>query len=511
MASIDHHSPVILAHETPFEMGPVMVYPATRELKAVDRTLILEPRVMQALVALHRIHGSVLSKDDLVIQCWDGRIVGDDAINRVMSRLREAAAQTGNVFRIETITRVGYRLIEGSGPGGKVSSGPWNVVSRRQAVAAGAAVALAGTAGTAWLAGKRESMPPAAAALMEQGNAAMLVGTIDQYANAAGMFRAASRIAPDRAEVWGALARAYARQADLSSSEQREMLLPRSRAAADRALAIDPTNGDALAARVLTTQLFGNWAAFERTAKQALSIKPRHAMLNSTFAFFLTQVGRNRAALAFVDRAIETEPNAPRAHYLRAMILWDIGRLEEAEATIEQARKLWPSQYALWFGQYNFLAYTGRASDAVAMIADTANRPTGIPSWNFDLTAKQAQAAASRDPAVIDQAVALWVETARRGTGFAESAMMFAGAMGRVDQAFRVIDAYYFNRGFAVEEQRFSREQGMYSTPKRRHTFQLFGPLMRSIRRDPRFGALVDKLGLTDYWRRSGFRPDYQA
>lgn len=70
---------------------------------------------MQLLVALHRAGGAVVSKDDLLQSCWEGRVVGEDAINRVVSRLRGVAKEAGGQFRIETITKVGYRLISSNG------------------------------------------------------------------------------------------------------------------------------------------------------------------------------------------------------------------------------------------------------------------------------------------------------------------------------------------------------------------------------------------------------------
>ena len=72
----------------------------------------LEPRVMQVLVALARVKGEILSRDDLIESCWDGVVVGEDAINRCIGRLRKAAEASGNEFSIETVPRVGYRLKE---------------------------------------------------------------------------------------------------------------------------------------------------------------------------------------------------------------------------------------------------------------------------------------------------------------------------------------------------------------------------------------------------------------
>ncbi len=78
---------------------------------------------MQFLIALHRADGAVVSKDDLLQSCWEGRIVGDDAINRVVSRLRGVAQNgAGGQFRIETITKVGYRLLSKSGEAEQTAS-----------------------------------------------------------------------------------------------------------------------------------------------------------------------------------------------------------------------------------------------------------------------------------------------------------------------------------------------------------------------------------------------------
>ncbi len=105
-------SRIMLAKEAPLRVGRVVVDPAARTVIGVDgQSERLEPRVMQVLVQLARADGGVVSRDDLIECCWEGRIVGDDSINRVISRLRKVAAERGGGFGIETIARVGYRLI----------------------------------------------------------------------------------------------------------------------------------------------------------------------------------------------------------------------------------------------------------------------------------------------------------------------------------------------------------------------------------------------------------------
>ena len=105
-----------LAHEAEFVIGSLRIDPARREVLTNSSKEILEPRVMRVLVALARAGGAVLSRDDLIQTCWDGVIVGEDAINRCIGRLRRAAETSGNAFIIETVPRVGFRLSAAKGP-----------------------------------------------------------------------------------------------------------------------------------------------------------------------------------------------------------------------------------------------------------------------------------------------------------------------------------------------------------------------------------------------------------
>jgi TolB-like protein/DNA-binding winged helix-turn-helix (wHTH) protein/tetratricopeptide (TPR) repeat protein len=101
---------VELTHEPDFALGRVEVRPSLREIAGEGWRETIDRRVMQVLVALARANGKVVSRDDLIESCWDGVIVGDEAINRCISRLRKAAEASGNAFSIETLSRVGYRL-----------------------------------------------------------------------------------------------------------------------------------------------------------------------------------------------------------------------------------------------------------------------------------------------------------------------------------------------------------------------------------------------------------------
>lgn len=106
-------SAIDLGREADFALGPLQVRPSRREIVSGAGREVLEPRVMQVLVALVRQRNEVVSRDALIDLCWGGRIVGDDAINACVAKVRRAGETTG-AYAIETVPRVGYRL-EASG------------------------------------------------------------------------------------------------------------------------------------------------------------------------------------------------------------------------------------------------------------------------------------------------------------------------------------------------------------------------------------------------------------
>lgn len=105
---------VDLAREPTFALGGVEIRPGTREVVCRAGRQVLEPRVMQVLVVLAQADGEVVTRDDLAATCWDGRVVSEDAINRVISKLRQLADGVAKgAYTIETISKVGYRLVPG--------------------------------------------------------------------------------------------------------------------------------------------------------------------------------------------------------------------------------------------------------------------------------------------------------------------------------------------------------------------------------------------------------------
>lgn len=102
---------VQLASRVPFDVGRARIEPAAHETVVGDKTIRLQPQVMKVLLALHDKKGDVVTREELIDRCWNGRVVGEDVINRCIWLLRRLAAE-GAGFGIETVNRGGYRLVE---------------------------------------------------------------------------------------------------------------------------------------------------------------------------------------------------------------------------------------------------------------------------------------------------------------------------------------------------------------------------------------------------------------
>lgn len=95
----------------PIRIGAATVDPVSRDATWPGGEERLQPLTLKVLLALWSRRGEVVTRDELIQLCWDGRIVGDDVINRSISLLRHFAERAGG-FEIHTVPRAGYRLIE---------------------------------------------------------------------------------------------------------------------------------------------------------------------------------------------------------------------------------------------------------------------------------------------------------------------------------------------------------------------------------------------------------------
>lgn len=100
-----------LAAAPQFRIGGATVDPRSRSVEFAGTRECLQPQLLKVLIALAQCKGDVVSRAELIDRCWDRRFVSDDVLNRVVLLLRGLARRAGG-FEIETVPRLGYRLIE---------------------------------------------------------------------------------------------------------------------------------------------------------------------------------------------------------------------------------------------------------------------------------------------------------------------------------------------------------------------------------------------------------------
>lgn len=489
---------VQLAFAAPFCIGLLSVDPPTRQVSDGARHETLEPRVMEVLVALARADGRVVSRDELVDCCWDGRAVSDDAINRVISRLRQLACGLGRgSFAIETIRSVGYRLTVGSP---QSTSALLHRLSRRELVSGGIAVAAAGAAGIAWFKpGTRHEPLPSALQFYQRGLETRGQASIELSEQGAAFFREATRLDPQFADAWGALAWNYRGLLEYGPRSDAARMKAMARSAAARALALDPDNADAQAALLMLKPFYGNWAEIERGCRRLLSSHPKHDILEFNLGQTLAEVGRPSEALRYFQRVADRQPFWPLAHLRLVITLCGMNRFEEAEDLIDEGMQRWPRRVDYWQLRMRLLMSTGRIAEAMQLANDPDRLPANAshPFVGFQLECARGLIAGTQKG--LDDAFATIAAAVRKEPGLLSCGAVSAALLRKVDDAFAMLQGYYFGEG-----------PWAAGFTDRRITELLFMGPTEILRPDARFGSILERTGLEAYWRSTGSQPDYR-
>ena len=533
MSSDVRSGAIDLARIDQLEVGPLVISPSTLQVAMGGERWTLEPRIMQVLTALVGARGAVLRRDDLIDLCWSGRTVGDNAIHRAISRLRDLLNEaTEGGVTIETIPRVGYRLAvlpaAGSAAGlapsvtepgtPAVADNPPDTPppGSRRRVLAGlrawmvlvglvmvAAILVAGA-----LAFRR---PAAAEAALDQtskdfatrGRAAVFEGTPEQLSQAIGYFRMAIDHEPKRAGARGALAMAMIMNQPNLPPEAQRARAEEIRGVAAQAISLNPGDSHALAARVFLEPAFGRWANKQDEIQDALTRSDRDgpAPIRANVEFLLG-VGRTREALDQARRLDRINPVVPfiKADLIAALMA--NGDFDEATGVAAQAGRIWPNSFELWRKRFELAVHTGDLSLARSLVDDRRSWPEDMREADMARLRRFVDAYASGDPRAAEAVLAAFDKAAADGVGYAEMGVWAAAALRRPDWAFRFADRLY---DAGADSTRFQfKTRRIFVVNGDRDTSVWFGPFSDRLWGDPRFMARMDRIGLVDYWRRRG-------
>jgi DNA-binding winged helix-turn-helix (wHTH) protein len=493
-----------LVRRPDLKLGNARIGPALRTMTGPEGIATLEPRMMQVLITLADAQGEVVTRDELIMECWDGQVVGDDAINRAISGVRKAGRDAGADFQIETISKAGYRLTLPVTAKAVVPDA--SGLPRRAAIATG----LAALAGLGLWAATRTTRDPAVAALVERGRLALRDELPDSSERGIGFLREAVMRAPEDAEAWGLLAVALAGAAEYAPLDRIAETVRQSEQAASRALALDGDQANARAALVLLRPTFGDWYGSEQRMRALLASAPDQASVWSALAMLMQGVGRCREAVRCNERAAAIDPLSPVFQYRLAYQEWSSGRLGDADQRIDRAMQLWPRHPGVWYARMLIFGLSGRPRLAMTLIDKPDERPSMFPPQAFAMWRRTLAAIDSSRPEDVEAATQAILKGAARSSGGAVNAILMLSGLGATDPALRVAEGYLLRRGSLAGPLGYAPEEAKVNDQRWRKTMMLFLPVTAPMRADPRFARLVEDLGMADYWRRAGVRPDYQ-
>lgn len=499
-------APIDLGQARGFRCGDLVIDPAAREIRGPARSVMLEPRVMQLLVALAEAEGSVVSRERLMERCWGNVVVGDDSLNRAIAGLRRTLAESGSrTVAVLTVPKVGYRLgIKAGAEVGealpaandRTDAGP----SRRGMMAAVAAVAVGGIAGAGgWLL-LRSGAGPGAETELARARQLLLLNRYGSEGEARALLERVVTADPSNARGWGLLAVAWEQIAGTAVPETLVEAERQARDAAARALALDRLQGDAQAALSLLEPLFGAWMVTDERLRRVLEVAPDNGFAQQGMVNLLMAGGRLREARILAEAAGAAHPDSASIRTARIQLAW---AHEGPDAALRLAETFDASSVRVAVLPW-LLATSGRHAQSEAELAEIEVRqraPSRILKAQR-LTARALGTGTSEDREAAREALlplgAIGGETYNLSIGG------LAG-LGFVDDAFAVAERWYAGArtGGGSPEARARRH--------RTSTRILFLPITEPMRADDRFVPLCDRIGLVGYWRQRALRADALA
>ncbi len=95
-----------------FYLGDWLVLPKQNLLKAFEKEIYIEPKLMEVLLCLSSSQPEVISADSLIKNCWPNQFFSDNPVHKCIARLRKALNDDARrPSYIKTIPKKGYAII----------------------------------------------------------------------------------------------------------------------------------------------------------------------------------------------------------------------------------------------------------------------------------------------------------------------------------------------------------------------------------------------------------------
>ncbi len=318
----------------------------------------------------------------------------------------------------------------------------------------------------------RHPVDPDAYMLYLRGNHFFNLRSPDAVVKSIDYYQQAIARDPSFAAAYGGMALSYCLRIEVSPIDQAYGPL---RAAAGRALALDPTQVDALVA--LTQPAFyadRNWREARRQLESILQRYPNHATARLWHGAVLTEVGTIDEAVAARRRALQLDPLANPTNNSMGSVLMQAGRYDEAIAAYKSTLELDPGYADAHGGLGLVYLKMGRRDEGIAEMETCARlsrnsiRMVARLAHAYGLIGRQADGRRLLQ-ALLERSRREWVSPMAVAHAYA--------GLGDFDQAFaRLEDAY---------------TQGTATLIRLKSD-----PFLDPLKSDPRFADLVRRLNL---------------
>jgi TolB-like protein/Tfp pilus assembly protein PilF len=289
-------------------------------------------------------------------------------------------------------------------------------------------------------------------------------------------FKQAIALDPDFALAHVGISDSYAVMPSYAYMSGRDAT-PLAKAAAKKALEIDPNLAEAHASYAAAPYYDLNWAESEREYKRAIELNPNVATIHYGYALnYLLPMKRFDEAIYEVKRALELEPlSIPMGANLAGVYLY----ARKNDLALEQAKKvlaLEPNHITAQIWMVRALCANGRYTEAITLYETTlATEPS-----TEDLTEilGYAYAKAGRKSEAEELIRKHYERAKRKFVASFEVAVVYV-ALGDKEKAFAELEKSFVNRDWGIA--RLSVD-----------------PFMDPIRDDPRFKELVQRMKLPE-------------
>jgi len=294
---------------------------------------------------------------------------------------------------------------------------------------------------------------------------------IEDQAGALQAFQEAVRLDPSHAPSWTGLAEITVLSSVFNFAPPREACRV-ARKALETAASLQGESADGWHVEAFACWIERRWDEMETAWRRALEIEPRHVLALGSFGAVLCTRQRFDEAVPILDRAREADPLASFPYALTGCGYLNCGRLREAEQHLEDALSFEKSDVTALYCQAITKVALGKMVEGIAMAERAATLShrggvlVGILGWALARAGRTLEARTLLDE--------LRARPAGSPTVVAEAWLL--GALGEIDAAFEVLRR-------AEEE----CQANLYFTGL---------PVFDSMRADPRFTALLGRLGV---------------